>query len=867
MKTNKASEETEVTPSKKKLKQARLPFKTISEGSPTSAPLQTRKRKLSASEPETTPKLGKICKENDPVEDLVVISDDDSKDGQKSQKQDISMNPYVKLVDTAWKKKIQKGKTTKRKRSIRNKSLTNGSVETESGNDTSEEKGLDDSETMDVDEPNQEIVDIKNTNNDKRTDSKAITSDNKANSTNMGVIIDEENMSSQSVIAAQNEINDEGKLNGDMNMKESHGSEEKGNTKHPTNAKKDKQSPHKLTNEELVDKEVNLTESDGSNKSSSESEMDTNLSEEKNCGSPKDSNSKTDKNSPKEKVTVTPKRSARNRAKKELDNSIASPTNTKLNESVSSNPTTPKQSRSSSVTSAPGNESLNDSSTVSKNLTPKQLQKKLESAKKREEREKEKQEREKKRQQEKEERAKQKQEKEEQKRKEREEKEEQKRKEKEEKEKQKEMEKKIREEKEEQKRKEKEEKEEQRRKEKEARDEEKRKKQEAIELEKQEQELKKKKAAEAFVNFFVPKQKSDKDQTTVGPVSKNSMLSSFTIKTDMRLAPTKRVDLDEEQRNKLDTYLQDHKGSNINLYLKCLKNGTSKPLSSGKTWPISDKDEDDVMIVEDELPPMDAAGEILTCEPAPREKLRPKLLSFHENRRPPYWGTWRKKSASIKPRKPFGQDQKQLDYEVDSDEEWEEEQEGESIDGSAAGSDDEQEADEYEVDNEVFVPHGYLSDEEATMDDDDVLSLSPETQKARLKHLEDEFESEMKKPTEKLKPRMYGLLWETNEGGKPEKCVDSLWNYFGKLSMIMNDPSPLLQPSNEPEETEKKKVKKKKVVPSEKSDQKSPKLEKKKKVKADKEAKPANKTDAKKNVSDKKNQPGINVFLAKLKST
>lgn len=47
---------------------------------------------------------------------------------------------------------------------------------------------------------------------------------------------------------------------------------------------------------------------------------------------------------------------------------------------------------------------------------------------------------------------------------------------------------------------------------------------------------------------------------------------------------------------------------------------------------------------------------------------------------------------------------------MDSDEEWEEE-EGESIDGSAAGSDDEQEADEYEVDNEVFVPHGYLSDE------------------------------------------------------------------------------------------------------------------------------------------------------------
>ena len=37
---------------------------------------------------------------------------------------------------------------------------------------------------------------------------------------------------------------------------------------------------------------------------------------------------------------------------------------------------------------------------------------------------------------------------------------------------------------------------------------------------------------------------------------------------------------------------------------------------------------------------------------------------------------------------------------------------------SLHGSDDEKESDhEYEVDNEVFVPHGYLSDEEAGQDD------------------------------------------------------------------------------------------------------------------------------------------------------
>lgn len=144
--------------------------------------------------------------------------------------------------------------------------------------------------------------------------------------------------------------------------------------------------------------------------------------------------------------------------------------------------------------------------------------------------------------------------------------------------------------------------------------------------------------------------------------------------------------------------------------------------------------------------------------------------------------------------------------------------------------------------------------QEATMDGDDVLSLSPETQKAKLKNLEDEFESEMKKPMEKLKPRLYGLLWETSNG-KPEKCVDALWNYFGKLSMIMNDPTPLLQPSTETEEPEKKKVKKKKLPEGEEH---SPKNEKKKKKVDDKDNK---------KIPEKKNQPGINSFLTKLKTS
>jgi chromatin assembly factor 1 subunit A len=64
------------------------------------------------------------------------------------------------------------------------------------------------------------------------------------------------------------------------------------------------------------------------------------------------------------------------------------------------------------------------------------------------------------------------------------------------------------------------------------------------------------------------------------------------------------------------------------------------------------------------------------------QSLKFKLLQFQENHRPPYWGTWRKQSKWVSARRPFGKDKDLLDYEVDSDEEWEEEEQGESISSS-----------------------------------------------------------------------------------------------------------------------------------------------------------------------------------------
>ncbi len=44
--------------------------------------------------------------------------------------------------------------------------------------------------------------------------------------------------------------------------------------------------------------------------------------------------------------------------------------------------------------------------------------------------------------------------------------------------------------------------------------------------------------------------------------------------------------------------------------------------------------------------------------------MRAKLIQFHTNYRPAYYGTWRKQSKLIRPRKPLNQDKVQLAFNV-----------------------------------------------------------------------------------------------------------------------------------------------------------------------------------------------------------
>jgi chromatin assembly factor 1 subunit A len=366
-------------------------------------------------------------------------------------------------------------------------------------------------------------------------------------------------------------------------------------------------------------------------------------------------------------------------------------------------------------------------------------------------------------------------------------------------------------------------KEEERKRQNEAREEEKKKK----ELEKIKEDERKKKAAQAFTKFFVAKKKNDpqidddasKESAECSDVAIGNFMP-FQIHGKMRLAPRIRNEISKAQKERLDEILKSDGSNNdrSKLYVQQLKSVDYVPKSSSKTWPEEDKDDEIVVI--DEL---EGVGEdIKEDEAHSKIKYRAKLLLFEENKRPAYYGTWRKKSKSITARRPFVQDSKFFDYEVDSDDEWEEEEPGESLHGSDSEKEKEKDDDDYELDDDFFVPHGHLSEDEKQNDDEIMDDNSPETQKAKLKVLQQEFAAEMKKKTEKIKPRLIGCIWmngdEDEDGGSKNAnletkyhCSDIIWRILKAREMFssgdeikMEDFEPEIIESEEDNHTEEK---------------------------------------------------------------
>ncbi|NWX31908.1 CAF1A factor, partial [Notiomystis cincta] len=273
----------------------------------------------------------------------------------------------------------------------------------------------------------------------------------------------------------------------------------------------------------------------------------------------------------------------------------------------------------------------------------------------------------------------------------------------------------------------------------EAKLEEKRKKEEEKRLKEEEKRINAQKAE--ITRFFQKPKTPQAPKTFAGSCGK---FAPFEIKENMVLAPLSRVALDPDYLEQLDKLLHAQNGEVSFLRdLKC-----RKPRKTGPTLVSNSSDSvnSDVVVVDNCQ--ADAVPE--------REKFgRMKLLQFSENHRPAYWGTWNKRSSLIRARKPWAKDSKLLDYEVDSDEEWEEEEPGESL--SHSEEDDEEEGEDEDEDDGFFVPHGYLSEDEGVTEECD-----PENQKVRQKLKAKEWDELIAKGKRfhVLQPVKIGCVWE-----------------------------------------------------------------------------------------------------------
>lgn len=194
------------------------------------------------------------------------------------------------------------------------------------------------------------------------------------------------------------------------------------------------------------------------------------------------------------------------------------------------------------------------------------------------------------------------------------------------------------------------------------------------------------------------------------------------------------------------------------LYLHEIKNKTRQPYRYNKrqqqtTEQASSRPEDDI---------------IVEGSQGDKKTYRAKLLQFVENNRPAYYGTWRKKSRSVTGRRPFARDQRYFDYDLDSDDEWEEadQEKGEELkdsDSEEKIEDEEEDNDDYEID-EFFVPHGHLSDDENQDEEYFEVEEMPDGQKKRKMMTKEKLLIEERtKKLKRLEPKKIGCLFAEND--------------------------------------------------------------------------------------------------------
>lgn len=288
--------------------------------------------------------------------------------------------------------------------------------------------------------------------------------------------------------------------------------------------------------------------------------------------------------------------------------------------------------------------------------------------------------------------------------------------------------------------------------EKKKKEEEKRLKEEEKLKEQEEKEKQKLKRKEVFQSFFI---KPKAVTTTKVQKAADSIFIPFEVKKDMSLAPGhRRPALTDQEKEQVDSALAGQEGV---MYVDCLKKGIVKPVRTGRKLRTKKTSEQEVELI------------IHDSETVKKVMHAVKILQFHTDYRPPYYGTWRKQVHHISPRNPWKKDEDIFDYDVDSDEEWEEEEPGESLSDS---NDEEEEVEggDEEEDDGWMVPHGYLSEDEGCDDDEEV---TPEVLKARQRAKAQAWEAELQAKKQVAPPVHLGCYWK-DDTSIPQPDLDIL---------------------------------------------------------------------------------------------
>uniref|UniRef100_T1JTI9 Chromatin assembly factor 1 subunit p150 C-terminal domain-containing protein n=2 Tax=Tetranychus urticae TaxID=32264 RepID=T1JTI9_TETUR len=261
------------------------------------------------------------------------------------------------------------------------------------------------------------------------------------------------------------------------------------------------------------------------------------------------------------------------------------------------------------------------------------------------------------------------------------------------------------------------------------------------------EERKKARVSESFLNFFkrvstgsenTPKKFSEQESLN------NSIFKPFQLQPNQALAdyvPSVAKERFDPEYFEDSIAAQDYNCEE--LYINQLKTGQVQPHRF-----LAEAKKEEKM-----------SSACIIDEPSPKATYKAKYFDLSDIR-PPYYGTWRKRSKVICGRKPWARDTQFLDYDVDSEEEWDGEEEGESI--VSSGSDTSRNgADDFEMDD-FLVPHGHLSGDEEVLEEEDEDEEEVPKKHVTLIKEEDLLKARSKKVS-KLNPITVGPFWMTKE--------------------------------------------------------------------------------------------------------